>query len=90
MDRTIPDDLIKTLTKYLSHHLLFPAQNHRLPAELQFVSLLQAHLKVGHLSIDSDFVIHPGPTLGYRISNQVSSLTYILIEIKWVPIYRQI
>ncbi len=70
------DDLIKTLTKYLSPPL-FPVRIRDFKAELQFVSLPRRNLKVGHLSIDSDFVIHPGPTLGYRISNQVSSLTYI-------------
>jgi phosphoribosyl 1,2-cyclic phosphodiesterase len=70
------DELIKTLSKYLSPPL-FPVRIKDFNAENFFYALPKRSLKIGHLDIDSFFVCHPGPTLGYRITNGTSTVTYI-------------
>lgn len=70
------DELIKTLSKYLSPPL-FPVRIKDFNAENFFYALPKRTLKIGHLDIESFFVCHPGPTLGYRISNGTSTITYI-------------
>ncbi|MBK8777437.1 MAG: MBL fold metallo-hydrolase [Saprospiraceae bacterium] len=70
------DELIMTLTKYLSPPL-FPVRIRDLKAELQFFAMPRRSLKIGHLEIESAFVCHPGPTLGYRINDEKHTVTYI-------------
>lgn len=70
------EELIKILSKYLSPPL-FPVRIRDFKADVQFHALPRRSLKIDHLSVSSAFVCHPGPTLGYRISNEKSSVCYI-------------
>ncbi len=73
---TNSDELIKNLSKYLSPPL-FPVRIKDFNAENYFHALPKRSLKIGHFDIDSAFVCHPGPTLGYRISNGAKTITYL-------------
>ena len=73
---TNSDELIKTLSKYLSPPL-FPVRIKDFNAENYFHALPKRSLKIGHLNIESAFISHPGLTLGYRISNGTHTVTYI-------------
>lgn len=70
------EELVKTLSKYLSPPL-FPVRIRDFKADVQFHALPKRSLKIDHLSISSAYVCHPGPTLGYRINNELSTITYI-------------
>ena len=58
------DELIMTLTKYLSPPL-FPVRIRDFKAELQFFAMPRRSLKIGHLEIESAFVCHPGHDAQY-------------------------
>lgn len=70
------EELIKTLSKYLSPPL-FPVRIRDFKADVQFHALPKRSLKIDHLSISSAYLCHPGPTLGYRINNEQSTICYI-------------
>lgn len=70
------DQLIKNLSKYLSPPL-FPVRIKDFNAENHFHALPKRNLKIGHFEIESAFICHPGPTLGYRIFNGKKTITYI-------------
>ena len=73
---TNSEELIKTLSKYLSPPL-FPVRIRDFKADVQFHALPKRSLKIDHLSVSSAYLCHPGPTLGYRINNEQTSLCYI-------------
>ena len=69
-------DLRARLTRYLSPPL-FPVRLHDLESH---VSLHDAPLEpfiIGRLTVQAAPVIHPGPTLGYRISDGTRSMAYL-------------
>ncbi|HNR06569.1 MAG TPA: MBL fold metallo-hydrolase [Saprospiraceae bacterium] len=70
------EELFKILTKYLSPPL-FPVRIRDFKADLQFHALPRRSLRTSHLSINASFVCHPGPTLGFRISDDTHSFCYI-------------
>ncbi len=70
------EELIKTLSKYLSPPL-FPVRIRDFKADVQFHALPKRSLKIDHLSVSSAYLCHPGPTLGYRINNEQTTLCYI-------------
>lgn len=83
------------LSRYLSPPL-FPVLIRELPSKLSLHDVGNSIFEIGPFTIESRFVIHPGPTVGYRIKGQGSDLTYIpdhepalgltgiLPETKWI------
>ena len=64
------------LSRYLSPPL-FPVLIRDLPAKLSLHDVENSIFEIGPFRIESRFVIHPGPTVGYRITGQHSVLAYI-------------
>ncbi len=64
------------LTRYLSPPL-FPVLIRNLPCKLSLHEIGDSNFDVGPFRIQSDYVIHPGPTVGYRITGKKSVFTYI-------------
>lgn len=64
------------LSRYLSPPL-FPVLLRDLPCKLTLHEVDNSSWSVGPFTIGSRFVIHPGPTVGFRISNGRSVFTYI-------------
>lgn len=64
------------LARYLSPPL-FPIRLQDLPCQLELFEIDQSEFEIGPLKIKSDFVCHPGPTVGYRIENKSTVMAYI-------------
>lgn len=71
-----PEHLFGELSKYLSPPL-FPVRIRDFAANLKFYGLPDKEFSIGPFDISSAYVIHPGPTLGYRICSEHRVLTYI-------------
>jgi phosphoribosyl 1,2-cyclic phosphodiesterase len=69
-------DLRTRLTRYLSPPL-FPIFFRDLPSRVQLHNAPAEPVDVGGLEIVSAMVIHPGPTVGYRIRENGSTLAYL-------------
>ena len=69
-------DLRARLTRYLSPPL-FPVRIRDLGAHVQLRDAPLASWQVGGLSILAATVIHPGPTLGYRVASDGRSMAYL-------------
>jgi ribonuclease BN (tRNA processing enzyme) len=69
-------DLGSRLSRYLSPPL-FPVRLRDLPCNLHLHEVPSAVTEVGDLRFESSFVCHPGPTVGYRITGQRGTVTYI-------------
>jgi phosphoribosyl 1,2-cyclic phosphodiesterase len=64
------------LQKYLSPPL-FPVSVRELPADLHFHELPGHVIEIGDFSIQAQLILHPNPTIGYRIQCAGASLTYL-------------
>ena len=64
------------LTRYFSPPF-FPAQVRDLPCRLTFHDMPRGSFQIGDLRIDADFICHPGPTVGYRITEDGVSMAYM-------------
>ena len=64
------------LSRYLSPPL-FPVLLRDLPCKLVLHEIGNGEYEIGPFKITSTYIIHPGPTLGYRIANKQSVFTYI-------------
>jgi len=64
------------LQKYLSPPL-FPVSVRELSAYLHFHELPGHLIEIGELSIRAQLIIHPNPTIGYRIQCAHSAVTYL-------------
>lgn len=64
------------LSRYLSPPL-FPVLIRDLPCKLKLHEIENSTFEIGPFSIQSGYVIHPGPTVGYRIRGRHSVFTYI-------------
>jgi phosphoribosyl 1,2-cyclic phosphodiesterase len=64
------------LTRFLSPPL-FPVILRDIPSQPIIHELGKSNLEIGSFKVSSTFIIHPGPTLGYRISCGGKTLTYI-------------
>ena len=64
------------LSRYLSPPL-FPVHIRELPCKLSLHEIDNSDFEIGPFIIQSRYVIHPGPTVGFRISNGHSVFTYI-------------
>jgi phosphoribosyl 1,2-cyclic phosphodiesterase len=70
----------ETLRARLAHYLsppLTPLHLHELPARISFRVCPEGEWEIGPARIQAVPVIHPGPTLGYRITEGDTSLCYI-------------
>lgn len=69
-------DLGTRLTRYLSPPL-FPVRLRDVAARLELHDAPMGDFEIGGLKVASQMVIHPGPTMGYRITDGVSTLGYM-------------
>ncbi len=75
-----PASSSKTLHSRISRYLsppLFPVLMRDLPCKLHLHEVGNSHFKLGSFQIQSEYIIHPGATVGYRISSSNSVFTYI-------------
>lgn len=56
---------------------LFPIELSDVPARISFHDTPRQRWTIGEASLVADFVVHPGPTVGYRIETATHSLAYI-------------
>lgn len=64
------------LSRYLSPPL-FPVLIRDLPCKLTLHELTNSTWEIGPFTIQSAYVIHPGPTVGFRVKGHRSVFTYI-------------
>ncbi len=64
------------LSRYLSPPL-FPVLIWELPAKLTLHDVENSSFEIGPFIIESRYIIHPGPTVGFRIKGRNSVMTYI-------------
>ncbi|MEP6583897.1 MAG: MBL fold metallo-hydrolase [Ginsengibacter sp.] len=69
-------DLRSRLGRYFSPPL-FPVHFRDLPSKVSLHEIENSLFEIGPFSIQSAFVIHSGPTIGYRISDDHSTFAYI-------------
>jgi phosphoribosyl 1,2-cyclic phosphodiesterase len=68
--------LFSRLSRYLSPPL-FPVLLRDLPCKLHLHEIGNSYFEAGAFRIQSNYIIHPGPTVGYRITNSRSIFTFI-------------
>jgi phosphoribosyl 1,2-cyclic phosphodiesterase len=68
--------LQKRIARYLSPPL-FPIHLGDVPAQLRFHDVPQEPWRLGSATIEAAPVVHPGPTLGYRIEEDGAALAYL-------------
>lgn len=56
---------------------LFPIDVHDVPAQVRFLDVPREQWEVGGASIYGDLVMHPGPTLGFRIEADGVTIAYV-------------
>lgn len=69
-------DLHKRLTRYLSPPL-FPIHLRSLPCRLELHEVPDGTIEIGPFRVESAYVCHPGPTVGYRIEQNGAVVTYL-------------
>ncbi len=69
-------DLRTRLTRYLSPPL-FPIRLRDVAARLELHDAPMGEFEIGGLRVTSEMVIHPGPTVGYRVTDGVSTMAYM-------------
>jgi ribonuclease BN (tRNA processing enzyme) len=69
-------DLRRRLGRYLSPPL-FPVRLRDVECDLELHDAPLTTFGVAGLEVTADAVIHPGPTLGYRISDGLSTISYL-------------
>jgi ribonuclease BN (tRNA processing enzyme) len=75
-----PASATKSLHSRISRYLsppLFPVLIRELPCKLTMHDISNSNFEIGPFTIDSRYVIHPGPTIGYRIRVKDKVLAYI-------------
>ncbi|MBS0001006.1 MAG: MBL fold metallo-hydrolase, partial [Cyclobacteriaceae bacterium] len=63
------------LKRYLSPPL-FPVHFRDLPCQIHLHEVSHSSFEIGKLRINSNYILHPGPTVGYRISDGNHVLSY--------------
>lgn len=64
------------LSRYLSPPL-FPVLLRDLPCKLTLHEIGNKSFNIGHFKIKSNYIIHPSPTVGYRVTGNQSTFTYM-------------
>jgi phosphoribosyl 1,2-cyclic phosphodiesterase len=75
-----PPSHLLTLRQRIARYFsppLFPSDLREVPAELTFHDVPKVSWSIGDASLTADFVLHPGPTLGYRVELGGASLAYV-------------
>jgi len=75
-----PSSSFKSLKVRLNRYLsppLFPVHFRDIPCKMHLHEVAQSIFEFAGLQIHSDYICHPGPTVGYRISNGRSVFTYM-------------
>jgi phosphoribosyl 1,2-cyclic phosphodiesterase len=70
------ESLRSRLGRYMSPPL-FPVRLRDLPCRLTVHEVPDGHVQLGAFAFDASLVCHPGPTVGYRITADGRSLTYL-------------
>lgn len=70
------ESLEKRLKRYLSPPL-FPVRLQDLPSKPNILEINQSSFQIGPFQINSEYICHPGPTVGYRISDGNAVLAYM-------------
>jgi len=73
---SLTHDLRTRLTRYLSPPL-FPVRLRDLPCRLTLHDVPLGGFEIGRLQVVCSLVTHPGPTVGYRITDRGRTLAYI-------------
>jgi phosphoribosyl 1,2-cyclic phosphodiesterase len=68
--------LAERIARYLSPPL-FPIELSDIPAQISFHDVPHEPWRIGGATILADPVVHPGPTVGYRLLEHGRSLTYL-------------
>jgi phosphoribosyl 1,2-cyclic phosphodiesterase len=74
--RSATEDLRGRLTRYFSPPL-FPVRLRDLPSRVELHNAPELPTAIGGFIVTSATVIHPGPTVGYRIEEDGASLAYL-------------
>ena len=69
-------DLRERLSRYLSPPL-FPVQIRDLPCRLTLHNVPLEEFEIGNLRVRAELISHPGPTLGYRVTENGRSVAYL-------------
>lgn len=69
-------DLRSRLTRYLSPPL-FPVRLRDLPSRVELHNAPLEPIRIGDFEVSSAMVIHPGPTVGYRVREADAVLAYL-------------
>ena len=75
-----PASSSRTLQNRLNRYFsppLFPVLFRDLPCQKHLHEISHSTFEIGSLKIDSRFINHPGPTIGYRITNGKSVFSYL-------------
>ena len=75
-----PASTTTTLSSRLQRYLsppLFPVNVRELPSDLHFHELPADTVEIGEFRVKAQLVIHPNPTIGYRIEGEPGTLTYL-------------
>ena len=70
------NSLQNRLARYLSPPL-FPVRLQDLPCQLSLMEISHSKFNIGALEVQSSYLCHPGPTVGYRISSDEAELAYM-------------
>lgn len=68
--------LFSRLSRYLSPPL-FPVLLRDLPCKLHLHEIGNSHFETGPFQVQSSYIIHPGPTVGYRITGKNAAFAFI-------------
>jgi ribonuclease BN (tRNA processing enzyme) len=74
--KTLSQSLRSRLSRYLSPPL-FPVLLRDLPCNLSFHEIGNSEFEINHFKIKSNYIIHPGPTIGFRVTGNRSVFTYM-------------
>lgn len=74
--KTSSQSLRSRLSRYLSPPL-FPVLLRDLPCNLIFHEIGNTEFEINHFNIQSNYIIHPGPTIGFRVTGNHSIFTYM-------------
>ena len=69
-------DLRGRLSRYLSPPL-FPVRLRDLSSHVELHNAPDEPIRIGAFEVTSDVVVHPGPTVGYRISGDGATVAYL-------------
>ena len=73
---SVEQSLERRLARYLSPPL-FPVHLRAVASDLRLHELEDQNIDIGPFRVQFDYVCHPNPTVGYRIADDRSSVTYL-------------